>query len=202
MEVLIVDNAPAHKDYNRPLETAVERLNSCRRVDYREVAADPTLVSYFGAVVLSGVPVTYGFETIEERTEHLQWVLQTEVPLLGICISHQSLGSVFGGTIMRNEAESGIVALETVAEDPIFNGLPTRFQVATHHRASVTVPEDFLLLARTQRCANQIMKHKERLIYGIQFHPELPARRSGQIILRNFLKQAVSQPPRSETLVY
>lgn len=192
MEVLIVDNAPDHREYNQPLEDVVTQFNPCQRIDYREVAVDPAMAANFGAVILSGVPVKYDFETIKDRADNLEWVHDTNVPILGICLGHQSLGRLFGATIISTEAEEGTRTIKAIADDPLFTDLPDTFDVTTYHRASVTVPKDFELLARSAQCENQVMRHRTRPVYGVQFHPELPGHGSGRLLLKNFIEQGLT----------
>ena len=58
-------------------------------------------------------------------------------------------------------------------EDPIFNGCREKFLVHQNHHDSITLPENFVLLAHSQGCRVAMMKHPARPIYTMQFHPEI-----------------------------
>src|SRR5699024_7176742 len=76
---------------------------------------------------------------------------------------------------------------------PIFNGIHNPFMVYEYHLEEVKeVPDHFEVLASSQLCEVQAMRHKEKLIYGVQFHPEAfdPIFPAGELILHNFFKLA------------
>jgi len=110
------------------------------------------------------------------------------LPVLGICLGHQILGRAFGGEVRRGESgEYAAVDIEVVEEDDLFMGLERRLVVWESHRDEVSrMPEDFVLLARSEVCAVEAMKHKTKRIYGVQFHPEVNHTPKGFDLLKNF----------------
>src|SRR3989442_1334484 len=71
----------------------------------------------------------------------------------------------------------------------IFQGLPNRFEVWESHNDEVTIlPRDFVALASSQNCDVQAMRHRDRPLFGLQFHPEVEDTQFGADIFRNFLK--------------
>jgi GMP synthase (glutamine-hydrolysing) A subunit len=120
-----------------------------------------------------------------------------DIPILGICAGLQIIASMFGGETGRmvegNEdvLEEGYTKLTILKDDPIFKGLDQTFYCKQAHRDEVKVlPEDFDHLASSDMCEIQAMKHKNRPIYGVQFHPEWYTKelRDGRAILENFLR--------------
>ena len=139
-------------------------------VEYRDVRLDASV----NGIIISGVPLHYAFETVDKRQAHIRWLADTTIPVLGVCLGHQSIGSFFGVHIIRDrEAEKGLRSMQILRDDPIFQNMSDGFAAITLHRASIPVPDDFVSLARSEQCANQIMRHRQRPIYGMQFHPEL-----------------------------
>jgi GMP synthase (glutamine-hydrolysing) len=183
MKILIVNNAePADSEFNKPLIEYVSRLSPCDVVNYRNVEIDNGI----DGVILSGVPLHYDFNSVEQRQPYMQWIHGTDIPVLGICLGHQSIGKLFGATIVENkEAENGIRTMHITKDDPILRALPKNFQATTLHRASISLPDAFVLLANSGGCANEIMRHTRKRIYGLQFHPELSS--STEAILKNFI---------------
>ncbi len=142
----------------------------------------------FSGVILSGVPTNYSFDTIDKRAQHFGWLRLASLPVLGICLGHQSMGRVFGALVLQHEeAEHELVDLKIASDrsDPIFDGIETElFEVMALHRGSITWPDEFKLLASSKKCKNQIMKHKTKPLYGFQFHPEQSS--IGNLLLTNF----------------
>lgn len=114
-------------------------------------------------------------------------------PLLGIGGGHQLLARAWGGEVKEmadGKGEFGRVQVRILKEDPLFAGLPLEFEAVTGHREEVaTVPADFVVLAESDACQVQAMRHATRPIYGLQFRPEDPrgARLAARGIVRSFL---------------
>ena len=117
-----------------------------------------------------------------------------DIPLLGVCLGHQSIGAAFGAAIVRApELMHGKTdAMHHVGEG-VFRGLPTPFTATRYH--SLIIDEDSLpdVLRVTARTAKEkgglIMgvQHRDKPIHGVQFHPESIATECGHALLRNFL---------------
>jgi GMP synthase (glutamine-hydrolysing) len=108
---------------------------------------------------------------------------------LGICLGHQIIGRAFGGEVARGESgEYAAVEIDILEPDDLFKGLGRKLTVWESHRDEVSrLPEDFILLAKSEVCAVEAMKHKSKSIYGVQFHPEVHHTPDGFDILRNFV---------------
>lgn len=192
MNLLLIDNAPRDPAFNQPLIAAMSALADYTVIAGDQLAPDGSAVRGFDAVVVSGVPRHYAFETIEPVRESLAWLHEINVPVVGICLGHQAIGTLFGAELIRDtEAELGERIASVVQADPIFDGLPAQFPIEALHRASITVPEDFRLLASTAECRNQMMRHVDRPIYSMQFHPELSE--MGRKLLANFVRIAAAE---------
>ena len=129
----------------------------------------------------------------------------TELPVLGICGGHQYLGEAFGATVVAAAEEYGAVAVELMpagTADPLFAGIESPMTVFGWHRLRLEAPPPgFVRLAGNDAALVQAVRHAERPVYGVQFHPELEVRpREGRRLLGNFLSIAGvelrSVPPR------
>jgi len=111
------------------------------------------------------------------------------IPLLGICLGHQLIAHLFGGTVQKGKsAEYGIGRIIIDREDVLFEGVPKEFNAWVSHFDEVEkVPKEFEILAHSEECKVEGMKHKSKHIFGVQFHPEVWHTENGEAILGNFL---------------
>ncbi|WAC06443.1 MAG: aminodeoxychorismate/anthranilate synthase component II [Thermodesulfobacteriota bacterium] len=115
-----------------------------------------------------------------------------KIPLLGVCLGHQSIGFAFGGKIVKAKS---IMHGKTSAiyhdQKTIFRGIPSPFEAIRYHSLVIerkSLPDCLEITAHTDD--NEIMgvRHKKYPVEGIQFHPESILTPNGKRILRNFLK--------------
>ena len=133
-----------------------------------------------------------------------QILLESNVPVLGVCLGLQGLASVFGGTITHGpEPRHG--RLSTVHHDgsALFSNIPGSFQAVRYHSLIVAqpVPDCLRITARTEDNLIMGLAHRERPLFGVQFHPESIATEYGEQLLRNFIAMApekrADEPKRS-----
>ncbi len=114
------------------------------------------------------------------------------VPIMGICLGHQSIGYAFGGDIVRAERiMHGKVSPIHHDGKTIFAGLPNPFTAGRYHSLVVrpeTLPVCLEVSAQTAEGEIMGLRHKEYPVEGIQFHPESVLTPQGKRIIRNFLK--------------
>jgi GMP synthase (glutamine-hydrolysing) len=112
-------------------------------------------------------------------------------PILGICVGLQLMAVHFGGKAGPSKIpEYGLSKLRVVEEDDLFKGLPKEFLVWESHNDEVKTAPDFEVLALSENCRVQAVKHVERPLYGVQFHPEVNNTEHGAEILKNFVALA------------
>jgi para-aminobenzoate synthetase component 2 len=117
------------------------------------------------------------------------------IPILGVCLGHQSIGAAFGGDIIRApRLMHGKTSLVHHDGKTVFEGLPNPFEATRYHSLLIkkeTLPECLEITAWTE--LNEIMgvRHKELVIEGVQFHPESILTTVGKDLLGNFLKLRV-----------
>lgn len=114
-----------------------------------------------------------------------------KIPLLGVCLGHQCIGQVFGGTIIRAQTlMHGKTSLIHHQDSGIFAGLDNPF-VATRYHSLIIDPESMpsVLDVTAQADDGTIMsvRHEQHSIYGVQFHPESILTTEGKRLLQNFL---------------
>lgn len=125
-----------------------------------------------------------------------------KVPILGVCLGHQSIGQAFGGKIVRaKELMHGKTSMIHHLDQGVFNGLPNPFRATRYHSLVIereSLPDCLAITAWTDD--NEIMgvRHKTLAVEGVQFHPESILTEHGHAMLANFLKERAAAFPRGE----
>lgn len=114
------------------------------------------------------------------------------IPLLGVCLGHQSIGQHFGGRVIRAERlMHGKTSPIQHDGKEIFEGLPDPFEATRYHSLIIersSLPESLEVTAETAEGEIMGLRHKTLPIWGVQFHPESKATDHGLALLRNFLR--------------
>ncbi len=117
-----------------------------------------------------------------------------QLPILGVCLGHQSIGAAFGGKIVRaQEQMHGKTSVITTTQEGVFAHLPQQFTVNRYHSLAIeraTCPEVLKITAWTDDGEIMGVRHRELAIQGVQFHPESILTEHGHAMLKNFLDQA------------
>lgn len=117
---------------------------------------------------------------------------RTGQPLFGVCLGHQSLGQVFGGTVGHSEQlMHGKTSEVSHEDDGIFAGVPSPFIATRYHSLSVSaqdVPEVLRVTAWTEDGHIMGLSHRSAPIHGVQFHPESVLTEGGHLMLGNWLE--------------
>lgn len=110
--------------------------------------------------------------------------------ILGICLGHQAIAQVFGGTVERLPApRHAKVSPVFFKKDKIFKGLKNGFEACLYHSLHVkNCPKSLKILAHDKNGVVMALRHKKYPIYGLQFHPEAILSEGGKKILSNFMK--------------
>jgi anthranilate synthase component II len=120
-----------------------------------------------------------------------------KIPVLGVCLGHQSIGAAFGGDIIRApRLMHGKTSLIYHDGKTIFAGLPNPFEATRYHSLLInkeTLPACLEVTAWTDSDEIMGVRHKEYVLEGVQFHPESILTTVGKDLLRNFLKLMISQ---------
>lgn len=124
---------------------------------------------------------------------------ETDVPLLGVCLGHQTIGQAFGGNVVRcHEIVHGKMGTVYHNGQGIFRGLPSPFLATRYHSLIVdrdTLPPELEVTAWLEDGTIMGLRHRTKLIEGVQFHPESIASEHGHQMLRNFLEAARDRVP-------
>lgn len=142
--------------------------------------------THFAGFVISGAPILLTDLDPSPYLEKFAWLQNENRPILGICFGHQILGLLHGARIAKMKEDRVCQEIEAIQEDPLFLRLPDVFDMQEDHCEHISIPKDFEHLACSDTCINEAMKHKTKLHYGVQFHPEVSGN-YGNILLENFV---------------
>ena len=117
-----------------------------------------------------------------------------KIPLLGVCLGHQSIAQAFGGKVVRAPTlMHGKVSDIVNTGKGIFKGLPDRFRATRYHSLIAereSLPDCLDITAMTDDGLIMGIEHKQLEIHGVQFHPESIESEHGHDLLRNFMERA------------
>lgn len=123
--------------------------------------------------------------------ELIKQVSNTNIPLLGVCLGHQSIAQAFGGKIIRAPLPvHGKTSGVTHNNQTIFRGLPCPYKVTRYHSLIAdrkTLPNCLDITCETDDGIIMGLSHKTKQIHGVQFHPESIATQNGYDLLKNFI---------------
>lgn len=116
-----------------------------------------------------------------------------KLPVLGVCLGHQAIGSAFGGKIIRAVQQMhGKTSVISNDQKGVFADLPERFTVNRYHSLVIeksSLPECLVITATSEDGEIQGVRHRELAVEGVQFHPESILTEHGHAMLKNFLNQ-------------
>ena len=184
MNILVIDN---YDSFTFNLVHYLEELN-CEVTVKRNDQFEMDEVAVFDKIVLSpgpGIPDEAGMlkPVIEKYAK--------TIPMLGVCLGHQAIAEVFGGTLTNlSTVFHGVSSSMTILrEDPIFADLPKSIEVGRYHSWVVDkpLPKGFIILAEEENGQVMAFKHEKYPLYGVQFHPESVLTPQGKKMLENWV---------------
>ena len=170
---------------NRPEKVCLLKVENdeIQMKDFNE-----SFVKSFDAIIFSGGGLLEGIQ--DEIKSFFNYLLEIEIPVLGICFGHQIIGLVYGAEIYNLGTKvSGDYKVNFLKQTTIINSSPTLNNsfFAKNHTEAIILPTEFELIANSATCQNEMMQHETKAIYGVQFHPEVSGI-SGETIIQEFLK--------------
>lgn len=160
---------------------------------------------YAGVIIAGGDSMRNYIDWNDNVYQGGEIILRGEVPILGICLGHQIISRVFGSVLYYSD-ERRWHEMTLLKDDKILEGFDNGLLVWENQAYAVaSIPDQFELFARGNVTPIQMMKHKEKEIYGVQFHPETQGgflrNPPGWQLIKNFAKIAgasVVDPPLPE----
>ena len=116
-----------------------------------------------------------------------------KIPILGVCLGHQSIGQAFGGKVVHaGKVMHGKTSTVHHTDEGVFHGLPQDFHATRYHSLAIerdSMPDCLEITAQSEDGEIMGVRHKELAVEGVQFHPESILTEHGHQLLRNFLTE-------------
>jgi GMP synthase (glutamine-hydrolysing) len=184
-KILVIDNGGqwTHREWR-----TLRYLDIEAKIIPNNKPVDEILNENANGLVLSGGSPRIGIEGKLGNCAEL--LNKSKIPIIGICAGHQFIARHYGGKVEPSKIpEFGKVELTIFEDDPIFNNIAKKSIVWESHNDEVTkIPNKFIHLAKSENCELQIIKHKNKNLYGFQFHPEVEHTEFGIQFFKNFIK--------------
>lgn len=179
MKILVVNN---YGQYNHRIHRTLHYLNIPSEIIPNSTAISKIEEKEAVGLILGGGP------SVERAGNCFKYVKELDLPILGICLGHQIIAQAYGGEIGAAGIESyAKIEINIIEENDIFKGLGESMRVWASHKDEVKkLPSNFKILANSSICNIEAMKHNEKPLYGIQFHPEVYHTENGPQLLNNF----------------
>jgi len=165
----------AKSEFVSPIVSAIESIEQCVVKHFLDV--NPAELGGYSRIIFSGTTLK-DFEA-QKHLEKFRWIKAYDKPILGICAGMQVISLIYDVPLTPC-MQVGMTEITTQTVNPLFGDT---FQAYTLHSLSTTQSEHFKVLAQSSKCI-QAIKHKQKPIYGVLFHPEV----RNQTILQNFKK--------------
>ncbi len=185
-QILVIDN---YDSFTWNLVHYLEEIGARTQVLRNdEVSAAAALAMKPDGIVLSPGPCTP-----KEAGICVDVVRQApnDLPILGVCLGHQSIGAAEGGDIITaQQIRHGKISQIRHENGPLFEGLPPAFDVVRYHSLSIkpeTLPDTLIADAYTADGEIMAVRHTSRPVFGVQFHPESILTEHGHALLKNWL---------------
>ena len=154
---------------------------------------DQISISEIMNMELQGIVISPGPKTPDHAGICLDLIKENKhIPILGICLGHQSIGQAFGGKVIKSkEIMHGKVDNINHFGHKLFKGVDKKFQATRYHSLILErkyMPSNFEIIAETDKKIIMGIAHKRKKIYGVQFHPESIGTKFGKKIFNNFFE--------------
>ncbi len=178
--ILVVDmnwsqRSLAFNEFVSPIVTVVQQLEKCLVKHFLDIESSE--LEGYSKVVLSGTALK-DHATLKQ-VDKFNWIKKYDKPILGICAGMQTISLVFDDPLMSC-LQVGMIEITTLKENPLFQA---DFKAYALHNYSTAPSRTFETLAKSTKCI-QAIKHKQKSIYGVLFHPEV----RNQEILKRFMQ--------------
>lgn len=182
MNILLIDNGTIRQAELRSLL----RENDIETIEFDQISS--TSIENFDLLILSGSSQFPILSNAARYKHEIDLIKNCTKPIIGICLGFELIGYAYGARLIEMpDRENGIIDLEVTNSSGIFNNLPNFHIYESHRWVIKDLPADLVELARSKD-GIEIVKHRDRKLYGFQFHPEMFVNKTcGDEIFNNLL---------------
>ncbi|MBC7108736.1 MAG: gamma-glutamyl-gamma-aminobutyrate hydrolase family protein [Methanomassiliicoccales archaeon] len=186
------------------LFSAIKRLSECHIVHYKEINNKDQIKNDFDAVIISGSEARIVHENHRKMfAKTADLIRNLEVPTFAVCFGHQLLCWTFGAEVssLSKPIKDEFERIKIIEFDEIFDGFESRHILLAEWHNDYVIKRGvneagFVLLADSESCEVEAVKHIKKPFYGVQFHPERikiqnEVHVEGQLIIENFYEKVV-----------
>ena len=137
-------------------------------------------------IIISNAQVSVHETNTENYQQKIKCIFELDIPILGIGFGHHLLGLSFNALAAFQPYSNDLTEIGIIEDTPLFDKLPLDISLMEDHAGTISIPQNFKLLASSDRSINEAMKHKDKPYYGVQFIPELSGN-YGAIVIENFV---------------
>lgn len=137
-------------------------------------------------IIISNAQVSVHETNTENYQKKIQPIFELDLPVLGIGFGHHLLGLSYNALAAFQPYCNELTEIGIIEDTPIFDKLPLDVSFMEDHAGTISIPQNFKLLASSDHSINEAMKHIKKPHYGVQFIPELSGN-YGAIIIENFV---------------
>lgn len=178
--ILLLDCGSSKTKY---IESIVYEICDVKRVPLLDFQEEN--LQEIQGIILSGAPLLVTEVTIDKYLIVMKRLVESRLPILGICFGHQLLGLHFGAEASRMKEDRDWQTVEIFEDCPLFQRLPHEILFLEDHCETISIPAGFQLVGSSDVCVNEAMQHTSLPLFGVQFHPEVSGNH-GAILLENF----------------
>lgn len=183
--ILVVDN---YDSFVYTIVGYLKQLGADCTVLRNDVASVDDIAGHNGVLISPGPGTPARAGSSEQIIEHCA---EKVVPMFGVCLGHQALAEVFGGTVTHaEELMHGKTSTIFHHGDSVFTGLPSPLRATRYHSLAAvrsTVPDELTITAETENGVVMGLRHRKLPLHGVQFHPESVLTEGGHRMLANWL---------------
>ncbi|MFH1426288.1 MAG: gamma-glutamyl-gamma-aminobutyrate hydrolase family protein [Candidatus Kerfeldbacteria bacterium] len=149
-------------------------------------------------IIISGGTIQLTQIDAPQFIHRFDFLKDVNVPVLGICLGHQIIGMLHGSTASKGKMVNKKEAIHVVNNNVLFSNIKNNTAFRAKHAEAVTLPDDFVLLAKSESCDNEAMKHASKDMYGVLFRPEVSSV-PGVLLMINFLSLCADNALQKQT---
>jgi GMP synthase (glutamine-hydrolysing) len=186
---MIIPSADVGGQYNHKITKCLKKLNIESELVPLSITVEELTDMGADGFVMGGGPQRAGSE-VDKLGNLPNLIKNLKIPMLGMCVSHQLMAIVFGGKAGPAKfPEYGPIKIFVDEEGEILKNIDKTFVTWEAHNDEVQIlPNNFKILAHSEKCKIQAMRHINLPIFGLQFHPEVDYTKNGKMIFKNFVE--------------